>query len=327
MTEEEVMINPGTGLLIDTLVKRWQNYRGELKRCRKEPSEEAIHDLRVATRRLLALVDMLRALTPHPRLGKLRSALKNQLDSLNDLRDTQVMLVEVSETIGDLPELALFQDYLTKREKRLLRSTAKAIKSYNIANVRKRLDSTRKALLKAENGNDQKMELLQIVDEAYETTVGRYRNIEPAHPGTIHRVRVAFKKFRYMVELVHSLISNFPDETFKRMHDYQTLMGDIQDVEVFIAAFNDFADKDSSYNPKPVQQYYIQRHSEVIHAFLEDMHQINVFWRPESEAPFPWEIKPSPKKSKTSKKPAEPSLAQEKNRKKKQVEVEEEAQK
>jgi CHAD domain-containing protein len=312
-TDEEGMINPGTSLLIDTLEKRWQNYRGELKQCRKEPSEEAIHDLRVATRRLLALVDMLRALVPHPRLGKLRSVLKNQLDSLDDLRDTQVMLVDVSETFGDLPELALFLDYLTKREKRLLRSTAKIIKSFNIANVRKRLDSTRKDLLKIEDRNDQKKELLQIVDEAYETTVRRYQNIEPAYPGTIHRVRVAFKKFRYMVELVHPLISNFPDENLKRMHDYQNLMGDIQDVEVFTATFNDFADNDSWYDPEPVRQYYKKRHSEVIHGFLEEMHQINLFWRPGSGAPFPWEFKPSPKKSKTSKKPAEPILVQEKD--------------
>ena len=325
MIDEEVIINSGTSLLIDTLEKRWQNYRGELKRCRKEPSEEAIHDLRVATRRLLALVDMLRALVPHPRLGKLRSALKNQLDSLDDLRDTQVMLVEVSETLGELPELALFQDYLTKREKRLLRSTAKNIKSFSIASVRKRLDSTRKDLLKIEEQNDQEMELLQIVDEAYGITVRRYRNIEPAHPETIHRVRVAFKKFRYMIELVHPLISNFPDDNFKSMHDYQGLMGDIQDVEVFLSAFNDFADKDSSYNPEPIRQYYKQRHREVINTFIEDKHQINDFWRPSSEAPFPWEIKSGLKNSKTSQKSAKPILAQAKDKKMEPAEVEEDA--
>jgi CHAD domain-containing protein len=227
---DEIPIDSSTSLLIDTLEKRWRTYRGELKRCRKEPGEEAIHDLRVATRRMLALVDMLRALSPHPRLAKLRSEFKNQLDSLDELRDTQVMLVEVAETLNDLPELALYQGYLTKREKRLLKSTAKAIKSFKTANVRKRLDSTRKALFHIENGSDRHKQLLQIVDEAFGTTLRRYQNIEPTQPATIHRVRVAFKKFRYMVELIHPLISTFPEDNFKHMHEYQGLMGNIQDM-------------------------------------------------------------------------------------------------
>lgn len=324
---EEVLINPGVRLLIDALEKRWRNYRGELKRCRTDPSEEAIHDLRVATRRLLALIDMLRSLAPHPRLGKLRSAFKNQLDGLDNLRDTQVMLVEISESLAGLPELALFQEYLTKREKRLLRSTAKTIKALKIANIRKRVNSTHKVLFKAEKGKDRKKELLQIVDEAYGTTVRRYRNIDPAKPRTIHRVRVAFKKFRYMVELIHPLISNFPDDNFKHMHDYQGLMGNIQDVEVFVSAFNKFADKDNTYDPEPVRQYYKQRHSEIINAFIEDMHQINIFWRPSSEAPFPWEIRRNARKSKTSDEPAEPLLVQANGGKKEQIEAEQEAQK
>jgi len=325
--DEEVLIDTSTNLLISTLEKRWKTYRSELKRCHKEPGEEAIHDLRVATRRLLALIDMLRALSPHPRLGKLRSAFKDQLDHLDDLRDTQVMLVEVSETLGDLPELALFQKYLTKREKRLLRATAKATKSFKIANVRKRLDSTRQALFKIENRSDRQKELLQIVDEAYESTLRRYRNVEPTQPATIHRVRVAFKNFRYMVEIVHPLISNFLEDNFKQMHEYQGLMGDIQDLEIFISSFDDFAEKDTSYNSEPVRQYYNLRHSEAINAFVEDMHQINIFWRPAPESPFPWEIGQSLKESTSMEKPAEPFLEGEKDGNREQVEAEQEAQK
>jgi CHAD domain-containing protein len=317
---KEVVTNRSTSLLVDTLEKRWKTYRNELKRCHKEPGEEAIHDLRVATRRMLALVDMLRVLSPHPRLGKLRSVFKNQLDSLDDLRDTQVMLVEVSETSSDLPELAPFQEYLAKREKRLLKSTAKAIKSFNTTNIRKRLDATRKALFKAENGNNPKKELLQIVDDAYGTTLRRYRKIDSAKPGTIHRTRIAFKKFRYMVELIHPLVKDFPEDNFKQMHEYQGMMGDLQDVEIFVSVFDDFADKDASYDPNPVRQFYEQRHTEVINIFVEDMHQINTFWRPTTESPFPWKI------GHRLEKPTKPLPDQEEDANGKQVEAEQEAQ-
>jgi CHAD domain-containing protein len=327
MEDNEIVINTNTSSLIETLENRWKIYRSELKRCQREPSEEAIHDLRVATRRLLALVDMLRAISSHPRLQKLRRTFKNQLDSLDELRDTQVMLVEVSETVNDLPELALFYEYLTKRETRLLKSTAKGIRSFKIANVRKRLDSTRKALLKMENHNQQQNALLQIVDDAYETTLRRFRRIAPTRPATIHRVRVAFKKFRYMVEIVHPLVANFPDDNFKHMHDYQDLMGNIQDLEVFISAFEDFAEKDTSYDPEPVRRFYQQRHTEAVNTYLEGMQQINTFWRPTPESPFFWETVEQLEGTKSSNESTEPLPEQEADGNEKQIETGKEAKK
>lgn len=323
--DEEIVIDPNTSLLIETLENRWKTYRSELKRCQKEASEEAIHDLRVATRRLLALVDMLRAISPHPRLQKLRHTFKNQLDSLDDLRDTQVMLIEVSKTIEDVPELMLFQKYLAKRETRLLKLTAKGIRSFKITNIRKRLDSTRKALLKMGNEDQQQVALLQIVDDAYGTVLRRFRRIAPTQPATIHRVRVAFKKFRYMVEIIYPLIPNFPESHFKAMHDYQDMMGAIQDLEVLLSTFDDFAEKDASYDPEPVRRYYQQRYTEVVNTYLEDMHQINTFWRTESESPFFWEAGNDTDETRSSKEPAEPLPEQGKDGNGKQVETEKEA--
>jgi CHAD domain-containing protein len=327
MENEEVVINTSASLLVETLENRWKIYRSELKRCQKEPSEEAIHDLRVATRRLLALVDMLRAISPHPRLQKLRRAFKNQLDSLDDLRDTQVMLVEVSETVDELPELALFQGYLIKKENRLLKSTAKGIRSFKITNVRKRLDSTRKALFKMGDEDQLQKTLLQIVDNAYETILRRFQRIEPTQPATIHHVRVAFKKFRYMVEIIYPLVANFPDDNFKHMHDYQGLMGDIQDLEVFISVFEDFADNDASYDPEPVRRFYQQRHAKAVNTYLEDMHQINIFWRPTPESPFFWETVQHQEKTTLSKEPADSLPEQDADENGKQLEAEKETKK
>ena len=54
-------------LLLEALEQRWKNYRAELKRCRAEFSNEAVHDLRVATRRMLALIQLLNSISPRPR--------------------------------------------------------------------------------------------------------------------------------------------------------------------------------------------------------------------------------------------------------------------
>ena len=322
---KEVVIDAGTSLLVETLEQRWKIYRSELKRCQQEPSEEAIHDFRVASRRLLALVDMLRAVSPHPRLQKLRRTFKNQLDNLDDLRDTQVMLGKVWETLEELPELALFQKYLIKREKRLLRSSVKAIKSYKSANIRKRIDLTRKALLKGKDRNIQGEVLIQIVDDAYKTALRRFNQIEPDQFASIHRFRIAFKKFRYMIEIIHSIVPNFPEDNFKGMHDYQGIMGDIQDLEIFVSVLDNFVSKDTAYDFISVRKFYLQRRTETVQNFTENIQLFNTFWRSTSEAPFPWEIKRRRKKSTSARKTVEISQASEEIASSEQAEAETEA--
>ena len=98
-------------LLLGALDNRWKNYRRELKRCRVEFSNEAVHDLRVATRRMLAFIQLLNSISPRPRLQKLIRAFKNQLNVFDDLRDTQVILAELSGIIHELPQLQDFQKH------------------------------------------------------------------------------------------------------------------------------------------------------------------------------------------------------------------------
>jgi CHAD domain-containing protein len=59
-------------LLLDSLHTRWDKYKSELKTCRLEFSEAAVHDFRVAARRLLASLDLLRAVIRDPRIQKTR---------------------------------------------------------------------------------------------------------------------------------------------------------------------------------------------------------------------------------------------------------------
>jgi CHAD domain-containing protein len=111
--------------LLEALDERWENYRDELQRCRAEFSNEAVHDLRSAARRMLAIIQLLNCISPRPRLQKLNRAFKDQLDEFDDLRDTQVILAEISETLQELPQLQEFQNYLQDIEKSLLKTLRK----------------------------------------------------------------------------------------------------------------------------------------------------------------------------------------------------------
>ncbi len=287
-TKDNFPIPMASQILLEALDKRWKNYRAQLKRCRAEFSNEAVHDLRTAARRMLALIQLLNSLSPRSRLQKLSRAFKDQLDEFDDLRDTQVIIAEVSETIQELPQLQKFQYHLQIVEENLLKTLRKKLKVIDLFDVSKRIRKTR-ASLEAEADDNLVLQTLQAVDDAFLLTKQRHSWIDSAQSATIHRVRIAFKTFRYMVEIIHPLLNEYPYENLERMNDYQSLMGEIQDVEVIMQTLADFPSHASSFDPLPVRRFYERRHAEATSAYIEDMNQIDTFWRPAPDQPFPWE--------------------------------------
>src|SRR6266498_4795088 len=275
-------------LLLDALERCWKDYRKELKRCRTEFSNEAIHDLRVATRRVLALIELLNSISPRSRLEKVTDFFKDQLNEFDDLRDTQVMLAEISEVLQQLPQLHEFQKQLQSDEQKKLRTVHKKIKKFETASLSKRIRKTQQSI-EEEASDGLESQVMQAVDDSYSLTQQRLEWVDPTRTATIHRVRVAFKSLRYMIEIIHPLLKDYPTENLKRMNDYQSLMGEIQDAEVFIQSLADFSESASFPDPEPVRHYYERRHAEAISAYIKDMNQLNTFWRPASDQPFPWE--------------------------------------
>jgi CHAD domain-containing protein len=286
--KDKSSIPPVNQLLLEALDKRWKNYRTELKRCRAEFSNEAVHDLRIAARRMLAVIQVLNSISPRPRLKKLNHSFKDQLDEFDDLRDTQVILAEVSETMQELPQLQKVQDHLQIVEEDLLKTLRKKLKVIDLFDVSKRIRKTREALETKFDG-DLVLQTLQAVDDAFLLTKQRHSWIDSSQPATIHRVRIAFKTFRYMVEIIHPLLNRYPIETLKQMNDYQSLMGEIQDVEVIMQTLADLPSHASAFDIEPVRRYYERRHAEATSRFIENMNQIDTFWRSMPDQPFPWE--------------------------------------
>ena len=278
---------PVNRFLLEALDQRWKNYRARLKQCRAEFSNEAVHDLRTAARRMLALIRLLNTVAPRPRLQRLSRAFKDQLDEFDELRDTQVILAEISETLPQLPQLQVFQDYLQGVEKKLLKTLRKKLRVVDLFDVSKRIRRLRE-LLRTES-ESLATDLLTTVDNAYAVTKQRQYWVNPAQATTVHRVRIGFKSFRYMVEIVHPLLPGFPMENLKRMHDYQSLMGEIQDIEIIVQTLADAPVQAASFDPEPVRHHYELCHAKAISAYFESMDQLDTFWRAAPDQPFPWE--------------------------------------
>ncbi len=289
-------------LLLNALDTRWKKYRSELKLCRAEFSEEAVHDVRVAARRLLAFFDLLGSVVLHARIQKIRRALKNQLDDLDDLRDTQVLLADISEYIHEVPDLEVFREYLEKKERKYLRAARKMVISRDAGDLSGRVEQARAML--AELPEEGLAEgLFDAADDAYTRVVRLYHAVDAGRVATIHKLRIAFKRFRYTIEIIHPVLENFPLDHFERMRAYQTMMGDIQDMEVALGGVSELMDTLQKPHPEiprtlweldkakalSIHEHYASRLRNVLLAYLEDKGEVLTFWRPAPEDPFPWE--------------------------------------
>lgn len=276
-------------ILLLVLDERLDIFRVQFKTCRRDFSEEAVHDLRVASRRLLATLDLARVFSPRPSLQKTRRELKRFLDELDDLRDTQVQLVDFTDLLETFPQVKGIVKYLKKQEKKLLRAAEKELKKTRLAEISARVEKAR-ARLEAEipaEGFD--AALLQSVDDAFGRAKQAYGQVEAAEAESIHRLRVAFKKFRYSVEAARPLLRKVPKKIFEDMHNYQSKMGDVQDTRVMLEMLAEFAERKPEADLASVREALEKRRAELIAAFMQTKDELSAFWRAQPEEFFPWE--------------------------------------
>jgi CHAD domain-containing protein len=103
--------------------------------------------------------------------------------------------------------------------------------------------------------------------------------VNAADTETIHRTRIAFKRFRYMVDALAALLPTVTDRHRQAMRGYQSMMGDIQDVEVLIATLNKFI-KHGHRDPatKELQVEFARRRDQLIRVYLNAAGKLQQFW-------------------------------------------------
>jgi CHAD domain-containing protein len=231
--------------LASTLGKGRRRYQRRLARCQKKFSEDAVHDLRVETRRMLAMLDLLRALGMGGPLKKTRRAYKERLDAFDELRDTHVQLLLLKPCWQHFPEARPLKAWLQRREKQLTAELRRVIRCMKQKRLKRRLKKVEKELRKASRGGMPGGTRLAAtaLESNFEAVLELRRQVQRRDPQTIHRLRVGFKRFRYMSELLRALFPRLTRQRLRQMQDFQTLMGDIQDLEVLLSSLAQTVDE------------------------------------------------------------------------------------
>ena len=269
----------------DSLNMQWRRYRKRLKRCQKRFSEDAVHDVRVETRRLLSTIELLGAFIPERDIKKARRALKRHLDTFDQLRDTQVQLNYVGRMVGTFPDAYVFYDWLEDRKTRFTRTTRNAVKQIKTKRLGRRLAAFEKKI-RLQRKQITRKRAFTIVHRAINQAFARVallcRHVRADDTKTIHRTRIAFKHFRYMVEALSPLLPAVTEDHRRAMRGYQCMMGDIQDREVLLAAFNKFVQEEevNAALARRLKKELMRWRQMLIHIYVNAAGRLRRFWPP-----------------------------------------------
>jgi CHAD domain-containing protein len=278
-------------LLAKSLKKQWKSYRKGLKGCQDKLTEKAIHELRVGARRLLSTVELLQGALSRNRVEEVGRALKKHLDTFDDLRDTQVQLPMIARMQRTFPVALPFYAYLMKREARFTRSARKRIKGVRTRPLAQLIEACRsevEASAEKRSGERAGAGLVRSIDRAYWRTRRLRARIDPRNTGTIHRTRIAFKHFRYMVETLAPYLPGSNRALLRTMHEYQTMMGEIQDAEVVLATLDRYLERHKlpAEPARHLREELLRRRQGLIEVYLGAADQLDTFWiSPQKQAP------------------------------------------
>jgi CHAD domain-containing protein len=211
---------------------------------------DAIHDLRVASRRLQQILDLLYPAPRPAEIRKLRRKIQRCRRALGEVRNCDVQLQRVDRTLGSKrtarrESWEAVRHYLRQRRSESFQKAARKLGKVNLAVFYVQLKEhltpnlvvssvVRRDEHPIELGPEQFYErvgeALERVWHGIETQVAQSHR-DPSAP-VIHSVRIAAKRVRYLIEVIREFNVAGAAMTLARLRALQQLLGDWHDLEV-----------------------------------------------------------------------------------------------
>jgi CHAD domain-containing protein len=284
-----VMNIPPENLLIgiemsDAIAEQLGKFEKAVRRCRLDLSGEAVHNIRVHCRRLIARLVLIEMAIPATNLHATKKPLKQLLKILGGLRDVQVQKAALSAELARQPEVGGLWIELGQREQELIRSSSRLVSEFKMGKLRRRL-----MIIQAELKNPAAHlaaksvlgdSIIRATHEAFDEVVLRTRAISSDDVSTVHRVRIAFKRFRYMVESLPETVGRLSNAKLSALDGYQQAMGSIQDVQVLLDFLTTFSDlhPEVAWSLASFKNTLQERRRQLAREFMTCADKVHSFW-------------------------------------------------
>ena len=213
----------------------------------------AIHDMRVASRRLQQVVDLLYSPPATGEIRKLRRVIKRSRRSLSEIRNCDVLLKSVSARLArkrtSRREVwTAVEHYLHQRRSKSFEKSLRKISKTNMAVFYVHLkghftvngakpDSAHHTQHEAESQHrvpelfyERIRQTLENVAKAFEDQIAL--SLRDPSPSVIHGARIATKRLRYLIEVIREFGVPGSDELLVWLRSLQRGLGEWHDLEV-----------------------------------------------------------------------------------------------
>ncbi|TAJ51562.1 MAG: CHAD domain-containing protein [Nevskiaceae bacterium] len=202
-------------------------------------AREGLHRLRVAARRLRALISLSRERLPEAEWRPLHTALRGLLRATGPARDWQVLLTEtlpslLAETEPEPEASAPLLDAAWRQETAARQQSGAALQDQHHLHLLLALERYLLACaVSAADGEDPGQTAVQVLEQQHRRLRRRARHLDRHDTEALHRLRLRLKAQRYRVEL---LAPGYPGKAVARylgrLKRLQDQLGRMQDLQV-----------------------------------------------------------------------------------------------
>ena len=267
------------GMLLEGFDKRRRTFERRMKKAQRKPSEKAVHEVRIAARRLISLLAVIEHIVGSRRIKRARSRIKEQLDGLGAMRDVQVQKVYTRALLTDFPQLVSFHKSLCVTERRLRRRARMQLRRFNLKRLIRETNRVLEHFVASIDPDDDRIgrQIGASLNDAFSRVLVLRARIDPGLPRSIHRTRLAFKKFRYTAEIAAPQFDEFTDDRLRAMHDFQDRMGTIQDLDSLLATMMDYRRRSGRTSLLIVENELRRRRRHFIDEFVKSADEVRFF--------------------------------------------------
>jgi CHAD domain-containing protein len=211
----------------DAFEKWMERVLKRAQKVRKTWDAIDVHDLRVALRRCRTMADSLTDTNPSPGWNKLKKGSKKVFHTLGELRDIQVEQEWAKKLFPATESRIQLLKQLRVLERGRLQEAQKELDDFDRKEWRKlcRKLSPKAEIFPVGSVVFQRQALIKLND-----AVTLYRQARKRNSGIAwHRVRIAVKRFRYLVE---NFLPQHYEAWARDLKETQDLLGDVHDLDV-----------------------------------------------------------------------------------------------
>jgi CHAD domain-containing protein len=191
---------------------------------------DAVHDLRVALRRTRTLLEVARSVLGRFHVNEVRRALRDLQTSTGSLRDEEVLLQLVDSLNIEHPDVKRWSDCRLRRKRRLRSMLSRAVRNGELDRGRSQLHAL--LAFRAKPSRDRR--LAKFARRSVERACRRVEKHRAARldaPEDLHRLRIAYKRLRYIVEAFADVLPSDLAPLAQPAARFQSRLGDLHDID------------------------------------------------------------------------------------------------